>query len=488
MYIYIYYLCIYIYTTFIFLILLLLIHLSCRHLIGSWDAIANVGVQGPYHNAVDTVCFPHTMHCSLGKCKEQGVEIGMLLGANFNTFMNHSNGLMSSAQSNGKLIWRRDMGSAYPSPGETRWGTHYETMGYILPSLIPTDPNFIGPALSSTFDEKHPDFPMTYAKWVSINYKDNGGTLSGNHIKYLFQTLVPGNPDFDEHLLALIEFEAAVAVDVSLPIRYGIYQSEGDGPLSFLLVDVIEAIHKSFVEHWDEMTYPNVQFSLLKNVDNGIHPSLPGNNHLAGPALCAAWVDHGIQLARRCRSHFYANVYGHNMLPLYRELVIFDPLFFSTKEASWNTQPGDLADSLREWFVICLDGDKKLIDEHDIDLLAAEVPAMRIRCRDALLAVNNFVGSINKIDVRCEFIELFWMRACTAADKNPVPTWYKYASKLMILQPNSATVERVFSILDYFLNAQCAGGQPLVDYIEAQVMLKFNSASREHLAVMHDKR
>ena len=73
-------------------------------------------------------------------------------------------------------------------------------------------------------------------------------------------------------------------------------------------------------------------------------------------------------------------------------------------------------------------------------------------------------------------------------EKNPVPTWYKYASKLMILQPNSATVERVFSSLDYFLNAQCAGGQPLVDYIEAQVMLKFNSASREHLAVMHDKR
>ena len=427
------------------------------------------------------------MHCSLGKCKEQGTEVGMLLGPNFNTFMNHSNGLMFSAQSNGKRLWRQDMGSAYPSPGETRWGTHYETMGYILPSLIPTDPDFIGPPLPPTFDEKHLDFPMTYSKWVSINYKENGGTLGGNHIKYLFQTLVPGNPDFDEHLLALIEFEAALAVDVSLPIRCGIYQSEGDGPLAFLLVDVIEGIHQSFEAHFNEMTYPNVQLSLGKNVDNGIHPSLPGNNHLAGPALRQTWVDHGIELARRCRAHFYVNVYGHKLLPLHRELVIFDPLFFSTKEASWNTQPGNVADSLREWFPICLHGDKELIDEHDIDLLAAEVPAMRIRCGDALLSVNNLVGSTKKIDVRCEFIELFWFRAYHSAEKNPVPTWYKYASKLMLLQPNSATVERVFSILDYFLNPQSAGGQPLVDYIETQVMLKFNSASRQHLFDMLDK-
>ena len=112
---------------------------------------------------------------------------------------------------------------------------------------------------------------------------------------------------------------------------------------------------------------------------------------------------------------------------------------------------------------------------------------MRIRCGDALLSVNNLVGSTKKIDVRCEFIELFWFRAYHSAGKNPVPTWYKYASKLMLLQPNSATVERVFSILDYFLNPQSAGGQPLVDYIETQVMLKFNSASRQHLFDMLDK-
>ena len=408
----------------------------------------------------------------------------MLLGANVDTFMNHSNGLMSSAQSNGKLSWRRDMGSCYPSPGETRWGTHYETVGYILPSLIPSDVNVFGPPLPPTFDEQHPIFPMTYAKWVSLNAKENGGTLSGNHIQYLFRTLVPGNAHFNARLLALIEFEAAIAVDVSLAIRYGIYQSEGDGPLSFLVADVVEFIYTSFEENWHAMTYPNVQLSLSKNVRDGIHPSAEGN-HLAGPALSAAWVEYGKQLSYRCREHFYANLYGHKTLPLYRELVIFDPLFFSTHEASWNTQPGNLAASLREWFVICLGRGKKLIDENDLALLAAEVPAMRIRCSQALLAVQNFVGSINKIDIRCEFIEVFWLRAC-AAEQTRVPTWCKYASKLMLLHPTSATVERVFSILGYFLNAQCAGGRPLVDCIEAQVMLKFNSASREHMAFIRD--
>ena len=199
--------------------------------------------------------------------------------------------------------------------------------------------------------------------------------MSGTHIQYLFQTLVPGNANFNERLLALIEFEAAVAVDVSLAIRYAIDMSEGEGPLSFLLADIVEAIHTSFEENWLDMAYSNVQLSLLKNVRNGIHPSA-AVNHLAGPALHEAWVEYGIQLSRRCRDHFYANVYGHKTLPLYRELVIFDPLFFNTKEASWNTQPGNLADSLREWFVICLDQHKKLIDENDLSLLAAEVPAM----------------------------------------------------------------------------------------------------------------
>ena len=426
------------------------------------------------------------MHCSLGKCKEQSVEIGMLLGANLDTFMNHSNGLMASAQSNGKQLWRQDMGSAYPSPGDTRWATHYETIGYILPSLIPSDLNVFGPPLPPTFDEKHSKFPMTYAKWVSINAKENGGALSGTHIQYLFRTLVPGNQNFNARLLALIEFEAAVAVDVSLPIRYGIYQSEGCGPVSFHIADIVEAIHKSFQENWHDMDYPNVQLSLSKNVRNGIQPPT-AVFHLAGHALGAAWVEHGIQLSRRCRDHFYTNVYGHQTLPLYRELVIFDPLFFSTKEASWNRQPGNLAESLREWFAICLGRDKKLIDEADLSLLALEVPAMRIRCSQALFPVQNFVGSIDKIDVRCEFTELFWFRAC-AAHNDCVPTWYKYASKLMILQPTSATVERVFSFLAYFLNPQSAGGVPLVDYIEAQVMLKFNAASREHMAAMCEKR
>ena len=452
---------------------------------GTWDAIQNVGVLGPYNKAVDTVCFPHTMHCALGKCKEFSIEIGMLLGPNINTFMNHSNGLMSSAQSNGKQLWLKHMQSAYPSPGETRWASHYETMAYLLESLLRTDSTFIGPRVRPTFDEKHPEFPMTYAEWVSINFKDNGGTLSGNHITYLFRTLVPGNVDFDERLLALIEFEAAVAVDVSLAIRYAIYQSEGEGPLSFLIAEIVEYTAKSFQENYASMSYPHVQLSLLRNVQKRIHPSLQGNQ-FADAILRTAWVDYGIELSRRCRDHFYTNVYGHEMLPLHIELAIFDPLNFSKKELVWNTQP-TLAASLREWFVICLDDDKKLISELDIDLLAAEVPAMRIRCRDALVAVDSFKGSYHKIDIRCEFIELFWMRASTA-QQNRVPTWYKYASKLMLLHPNSASVERVFSILGYFLNPLCAGGQPLVDYIETQVMLKFNSASREHSNFMHEKR
>ena len=403
-----------------------------RHLVGSWELVTGVGIRGPYYRAVDTVCFPHTLHNSLETCKEQGIEVGMLTGPHFKDFCNHSNGLMSSAQSNGKALWRQYMGSSYPSPGNTRWGTHYETMGYFLPTLLTSDPDFIGPQLRPTFDEEHIPFPMTYANWVSLHFSGNGGTLGGNHIKYLFNTLVPGNDEFDPRLLALTEFEAAVAVDVSISIRYAIYQSEGDGPLAFLLSDILESVHDSFEAHFDGMTYPNVLLSLKKNVAGGFHPTLP-DTQPQSPALHDAWVTYGQDLARRCRRHFYEKVYDHTQTPLYRELALFDPLFFSSKEASWNTQD-TVADSLRAWFAICITGDKELIAEQDLDLLAAEVPAMRHRCQEALANVNNFMGSTKKFDVRCNFVELFWFKA-HASLKYPVPTWSKYASKLMLLQP-----------------------------------------------------
>ena len=437
--------------------------------------MTNVGVRGPYSNAVDTICFSHTLHNALGTSSEAGEEVGRLCGPNANEFFKHSNGLMSSAQSNGKLVWRQDMGSSYPFPGDTRWGSHYETKAYVLSSLLPTATaqlQIIGAPNRPNFDS-HDPFPITFAKWTSLHYKENGGTLAGNHISYLFHTLVPGNSEFNARRLALIEFESAVAVDVSLSIRYAIYQAEGDGPISFLISSIVDSVQQTFRENFDGMSYPNVQFSISKNVASGFHPTSLAGVYSAED-LRTAWIAYGKELSGRCRRHIDQKVAGCLTMPLYRELIMFDPYFFYSKDDDWNIYD-TFEDSLSQYFKMLIE--KKLISEADVALLAAEVPALRLLCTS--LKADEY-GPSNKLSRRSSFIQEFWFRARLPAKS--VPTWFKYATKLMLLQPSSATVERVFSILDYLMTDVVAGGRPLVDYIESRVMLKYNSASRQRLA------
>jgi hypothetical protein len=49
--------------------------------------------------------------------------------------------------------------------------------------------------------------------------------------------------------------------------------------------------------------------------------------------------------------------------------------------------------------------------------------------------------------------------------------------KLLLIQPSSAAAERVFSLLNSMSSQQ---GNSLEDYIEASVMVRYNSTQRKH--------
>ena len=57
--------------------------------------------------------------------------------------------------------------------------------------------------------------------------------------------------------------------------------------------------------------------------------------------------------------------------------------------------------------------------------------------------------------------------------ESTLPHWATIAKKILAVQPSSASVERVFSLLNLSFGEQQE--QALQDYIEASVMLRYNS-------------
>ena len=63
-----------------------------------------------------------------------------------------------------------------------------------------------------------------------------------------------------------------------------------------------------------------------------------------------------------------------------------------------------------------------------------------------------------------------------AAHSDTLPHWAGVVKKLLVIQPSSASAERVFSLLKNAFNDQQDNG--LGDYLEASVMIRYNNAKR----------
>ena len=63
-----------------------------------------------------------------------------------------------------------------------------------------------------------------------------------------------------------------------------------------------------------------------------------------------------------------------------------------------------------------------------------------------------------------------------AAHSDTLPHWAGVVKKLLVIQPSSASAERVFSLLKNAFNDQ--QDNALEDYLEASVMIRYNNARR----------
>jgi hypothetical protein len=70
-----------------------------------------------------------------------------------------------------------------------------------------------------------------------------------------------------------------------------------------------------------------------------------------------------------------------------------------------------------------------------------------------------------------------------AANSKTLPNWSALVQKLLLLQPSSASAERVFSLLNNVFNGQ--QDSSLTVYLESSVMLRKSNAKINSLAQMH---
>ena len=85
----------------------------------------------------------------------------------------------------------------------------------------------------------------------------------------------------------------------------------------------------------------------------------------------------------------------------------------------------------------------------------------------------DYLAAVDGVTLGNEDEKVTWW----AAQCETLPHWSALVKKLLLIQPSSAAAERVFSLLNSMSSQQ---GNSLEDYIEASVMVRYNSTQRKH--------
>ena len=85
----------------------------------------------------------------------------------------------------------------------------------------------------------------------------------------------------------------------------------------------------------------------------------------------------------------------------------------------------------------------------------------------------DYLAAVDGVTLGNEDEKVTWW----AAQRETLPHWSALVKKLLLIQRSSAAAERVFSLLNSMSSQQ---GNSLEDYIEASVMVRYNSTQRKH--------
>lgn len=230
----------------------------------------------------------------------------------------------------------------------------------------------------------------------------------------------------DPQKRALLKVELAAMVDFGLQFVNTTYKLEGDGPLVFQCYETVSALTVAV----NMASYPNL---------NAIAKELSAGNAVIEQQLIAygkSCVDPAIQ-------YYKQRLEDSMKIPLqaFRAAHMFVPS--KVREKNTDTQA---VDSLAVF---------PFFDTVELQHLKTELP--------------NYIAACEDVDASHD-ICTFWKN-----HESTLPYWSAAASKVVVIQPSSAAVERVFSVLNRsFSDAQNGS---LQDLVETFVMLQFNKRS-----------
>jgi hypothetical protein len=252
-----------------------------------------------------------------------------------------------------------------------------------------------------------------------------------------------------------LALQLAVTVDSMERFVKATYNLEGDGFLAPITYTAVKAL-KSFADTF-EATAGNPQHSSTPNLDGVIQQAVLAAPFVRDHVWVAAAYATAVDCVRPALTYFKATFFDHahspqyalfNTVNLFKAARLFDPRFIN------GLRPVNVSIALHS--LICL------------TRAPSQVPALMTELSDYCALSEDF-----------ELLEpkdTEGMLAFFQAHRSQIPAWAEAAKRIALLQPSSAGVERVFSLLNSLIGDHQES--MLEDVIEVSLMAQINSTKR----------
>jgi hypothetical protein len=461
-------------------------------------------MPGIYSKAINIKCMSHTMDNTGVDYRIKGVKFNRIEGPNARILFNQINGLFCGPGTAMKTLWAKSSGSTFPSYAETRWWSREEVWEYFI--------NFC------KFDEG--DNSLWFDEWINERvqkFKEEKKEI-GAYLARLYKILVPGAVGHDPSFLVTAFVEMAIVVDVTKKMREATYLVEGDGPISVIILEILNSLKRYYDTTHQELEYPNVKKYIALAVSKKIFPPGFVNLVVVPPVVLVPPLYPGDDIVPPVV--LVPPLYpGDDIVPRPIDLPAVDPMTIVIDPPvvvplAIVVQPPIISDEDLEnaWNAYCLKisapfmayFEEKVMGHNCIHLWDAasmadplnmkrkKITPNEIRTKVKPLIgnlltktlVDNMVGELSEYDKACDTldwsndtyqlrlvnVETFW------ASHKLLPAWTEFAHLVFLMQPSSACVERSFSMLKYIMTSQQANS--LNDKIEASLMLRYNRGKK----------